>query len=213
MTLSSRLKRFLKAIAGKDTIPDPESPIEVLLGDIAARINRLEAGSGSDSGNGLITLNLDEANVLTEEQVTAFRNSVFDAGNNMFDSISSRLDTLSSIIAYMVSDNIPDLIEFADDLNGLSGQGRGYLINRFSYQFHAIPEEALSEEALSELPSNYYCLSEDVGVTIAIYTSKKQFDGNEYVKAIDPTDRFYPCTIVFLDKYPAMVPGLADPEN
>lgn len=49
MTLSSRFRRFLKAIAGKDTIPDPESPVEVLLGDIAKRINSIAEGSGGGS--------------------------------------------------------------------------------------------------------------------------------------------------------------------
>ena len=40
MNISSRLKRFLAAIGGTDSIPDPETKIEILLANIAARLNK-----------------------------------------------------------------------------------------------------------------------------------------------------------------------------
>lgn len=40
MTLNTRTRNFLKAIAGKRDVPDPESPIEVVLKDIAERLNK-----------------------------------------------------------------------------------------------------------------------------------------------------------------------------
>lgn len=43
MLFSTRLRRFLKAIAGKDKAPDPESSVELILKDIADRANYMSS--------------------------------------------------------------------------------------------------------------------------------------------------------------------------